>query len=261
MKIKKSLEIDVDKIANDLSRSAVSIVDVHKSYGDHEVLKGENIEVRRGEIFGLLGKNGVGKSTTIDCLIGAKDFDQGEIKIFGLPIDEYPLEVKSLYGYVPSEPLLYEQMTGYEYLQFVASAYGLSQEAFEKNLAFLDGAFQLGEEALSRPIGGYSHGMKQKEGLIASLIHNPKLWILDEPTVGLDVMAYETLLDMMKRYRDNGNTIVLTSHNIDLIADVTDRVAILNEGKVATLIDFHKEPQKRKDLKLVFFKVYGAKLP
>ncbi len=256
-KIKKSTIVDIDRLADDLSVEAVAVHDVHKSYGSHEVLKGLDFTVHRGEIFGLLGKNGVGKSTTIDSIIGAKGYESGSIEVFGLPVDEYPLEVKSLYGYVPSEPLLYEQMSGYEYLQFVASAYGISQESFDKNLAFLDGKFELGEEALSRRIDGYSHGMKQKEGLIASLIHNPKLWILDEPTVGLDVMAYETLLSMMKAYGENGNTILLTSHNIDLIADVCDRVAIIDEGKVATLIDFHKEPLKRKDLKLIFFRVYG----
>lgn len=258
-KISKKTQVAIDRVTGDLSRDAVTMKNVHKSYGGHEVLKGIDISVRRGEIFGLLGKNGVGKSTSIDCIIGAKDFDEGEIDIFGLPIDEYPLEAKSLYGYVPSEPLMYEEMTGYEYLQFVASAYGVSQESFEKNLAFLDGKFELGEEALSRATGSYSHGMKQKEGLIASLIHNPKLWILDEPTVGLDVMAYETLVSMMKSYAKNGNTILLTSHNIDLISDVCDRVAILNDGKVATLIDFAREPLKRKDLKLVFFRVYGEK--
>ena len=95
---------------------------------------------------------------------------------------------------------------------------------------------------------------------MASLIHNPKLWVLDEPTVGLDVMVYETLLKMMKEYAYNGNTIFLTSHNIDLIASVCDRVAILNNGQIASLIDFKVEPLKRKDLRRIFFKIYGEKI-
>lgn len=257
-KLSRRREVDADKVLDELQSEAVTVSGVHKSYGDHEVLKGIDFTVHRGEIFGLLGRNGVGKSTTIDCIIGAKEFDDGEIKIYGLDIEEYPIEAKSLYGYVPSEPLLYDQMTGYEYLQFIASAYGVGEESFQKNVDFLDSRFELGQDALRRPIGGYSHGMKQKCGLMASLLHNPRLWILDEPTVGLDVMAYETLLQMMKQYAARGNTIVVTSHNIDLIADVCSRVAIINDGKVATLIDFVREPYKKKDLKTIFFKVYRS---
>ena len=151
-------------------------------------------------------------------------------------------------------------MTGYEYLQFIASAYSMSEESFEKNYEFLKDKFTIFDSDLNRQISEYSHSMKQKVCLMASLIHNPKLWVLDEPTVGLDVMVYETLLKMMKEYAYNGNTIFLTSHNIDLIASVCDRVAILNNGQIASLIDFKVEPLKRKDLRRIFFKIYGEKI-
>ena len=151
-------------------------------------------------------------------------------------------------------------MTGYEYLQFIASAYSMSEESFEKNYEFLKEKFTIFDSDLNRQISEYSHGMKQKVCLMASLIHNPKLWVLDEPTVGLDVMVYETILKMMKEYAYNGNTIFLTSHNIDLIASVCDRVAILNNGQIASLIDFKVEPLKRKDLRRIFFKIYGEKI-
>ena len=239
----RMISVDEAIINNTLSSEAVKIDNLHKSYGKKEVIKGISLSIKKGEIFGFLGKNGVGKSTTIDCLVGLKDF-----------------EVKSLFGYVPSEPLTYELMTGYEYLQFIASAYSMSEESFEKNYEFLKEKFTIFDSDLNRQISEYSHGMKQKVCLMASLIHNPKLWVLDEPTVGLDVMVYETLLKMMKEYAYNGNTIFLTSHNIDLIASVCDRVAILNNGQIASLIDFKVEPLKRKDLRRIFFKIYGEKI-
>lgn len=236
---------------------AVSIKDLHKSYGKREVLKGINLEVRKGDIFGFLGQNGVGKSTTIDCLVGLKTFSSGEIKIFGRNILEEPLEVKSLYGYSPSEPLAYGLMSGYEFLQFVASSFDMDQTSFDRNLKVLVNKLSLPESDLSRPIEEYSHGMGQKLCLMASLIHNPSLWILDEPTVCLDPMVYETLSSMMKDYAASGGAIFLTSHNIDLIKDVCNKVAIVNDGVVALYLDFDKEPLARNDLKRLFFRVYG----
>ena len=243
-----------------MENKAIEIINLHKSYGDKEVLKGISLSVDKGEIFGLLGKNGAGKSTLIDCMIGLKRFNEGQILIDNLDIKTKPLEVKNNFGYVPSEPLTYEIMSGKEYLEFIASCYQMSQEAFESNFNFLKNKFGLSDEDLLRPIKEYSHGMKQKICLMASLIHNPSLWVLDEPTVGLDIIVYETLVKMMKSYVQNKNTIFVTSHNIDLVAEICDRVAIINDGKIDLLIDLNKEPFKRKNLKTIFFKVYGEKL-
>ena len=243
-----------------MENKAIEIINLHKSYGDKEVLKGISLSVDKGEIFGLLGKNGAGKSTLIDCMIGLKRFNEGQILINNFDIKTKPLEVKNNFGYVPSEPLTYEIMNGKEYLEFIASCYQMSQEAFESNFNFLKNKFELSDEDLLRPIKEYSHGMKQKICLMASLIHNPSLWVLDEPTVGLDIIVYETLVKMMKSYVQNKNTIFVTSHNIDLVAEICDRVAIINDGKIDLLIDLNKEPFKRKNLKTIFFKVYGEKL-
>ena len=243
-----------------MENKAIEIINLHKSYGDKEVLKGISLSVDKGEIFGLLGKNGAGKSTLIDCMIGLKRFNEGQILIDNLDIKTKPLEVKNSFGYVPSEPLTYEIMNGKEYLEFIASCYQMSQEAFESNFNFLKNKFELSDEDLLRPIKEYSHGMKQKICLMASLIHNQSLWVLDEPTVGLDIIVYETLVKMMKSYVQNNNTIFVTSHNIDLVAEICDRVAIINNGQIDLLIDLNKEPFKRKNLKTIFFKVYGEKL-
>lgn len=242
-----------------MSPFALELEDVHKSYGKKEVLKGLSLQVKRGEVFGFIGKNGIGKSTTIDCIVGLKEFQSGRILIDGLDNKRYDLETKMAIGYVPSEPVTYEMMTGDEYLQFIASSYGMLQKSFAENYAFLVNKFSLSPADLQRKIREYSHGMKQKICLMASLIHNPKLWILDEPTVGLDIMVYDVLLKMIKDYATFGRTVFITSHNIDLVSKVCDRVAIVNDGQVAELLDFSAEPLKRKDLFKIFLRTYEEK--
>lgn len=236
----------------------LSIKDLHKSYGKKEVLKGINLEVYKGEVLGFIGKNGAGKSTTIDCIVGLKDFNSGEIVLAGHNVKENPLDAKMELGYVPSEPVTYEVMTGNEYLQFVASSYNMYQEAFDKNYEFLKNKFMISDSDLNRKIREYSHGMKQKVCLMASLIHNPTIWILDEPTVGLDIIVYQTLMDMLREFAANGKTVFITSHNIDLVSRICNRVAIINNGVVAELIDFSKEPLKRRNLSNIFFSTYAV---
>lgn len=236
----------------------LSIKDLHKSYGKKEVLKGINLEVYKGEVFGFIGKNGAGKSTTIDCIVGLKDFNSGEIVLAGHNVKENPLDAKMELGYVPSEPVTYEVMTGNEYLQFVASSYNMYQESFDKNYEFLKNKFMISDSDLNRKIREYSHGMKQKVCLMASLIHNPAIWILDEPTVGLDIIVYQTLMDRLKEFAANGKTVFVTSHNIDLVSRICNRVAIINNGVVAELIDFSKEPLKRRNLSNIFFSTYAV---
>lgn len=236
----------------------LSIKDLHKSYGKKEVLKGINLEVYKGEVFGFIGKNGAGKSTTIDCIVGLKDFNSGEIVLAGHNVKENPLDAKMELGYVPSEPITYEVMTGNEYLQFVASSYNMYQESFDKNYEFLKNKFMISDSDLNRKIREYSHGRKQKVCLMASLIHNPTIWILDEPTVGLDIIVYQTLMDRLKEFAANGKTVFITSHNIDLVSRICNRVAIINNGVVAELIDFSKEPLKRRNLSNIFFSTYAV---
>ncbi len=238
---------------------------VVKSYGtkEHkkEVLKDLNLVVKKGEVFGFIGRNGIGKSTTIDCMVGLKEQDSGNIIINGYDTLKEPLYAKDSIGYVPSDPTSYEMMSGNEYLQFIASCYGLTQTAFENNYKYLAFKFTMSEEDLNRKIKEYSHGMKQKICLMASLIHNPKIWILDEPTVGLDIMVYETLVSMIKEFAKNGRTVFITSHNIDMVAAICDRVAIINNGKVERLYDLNLDPIKRRDLSKIFFKIYNETVP
>lgn len=245
-------------MANEEVKISISIKDLYKSYGKKQVLKGINLEVIEGELIGFIGRNGVGKSTTIDCMIGAKKFDKGTILVDGFDIRKNPLEAKCSYGYVASEPTCYEEMTGLDYLEFIASIYGLSEGEFKNNYKYLCNRLQLNLEELNNQIADYSHGMKQKLCLAASLLHSPKIWILDEPTVGLDIMAVEELKKMMREYANHGNTVFVTSHNIDFVSKICDRVAIINNGIVQVLIDLNKDPNKRLQLSRIFLDTYGG---
>lgn len=238
---------------------AIKIVDLHKSYGKKVVLKGVNLEVYPGELFGFLGRNGAGKSTTIDCMIGIKKFNSGTIKVCDFDITKEAILAKSRFGYTASEPTCYEAMTGYEYLEFIASVYGISEGNFKANYQYLSNRLELSNEDLSRQIAEYSHGMKQKLCLIGSLLNNPDVWILDEPTVGLDIMAVEELKKMMREYANHGKAVFLTSHNIELVAKICDKVAIINNGVVERLLDLNRDPNKRLQLPRIFLSLYEEK--
>lgn len=239
-------------------KPAIRINKLFKSYGKKEVLKGLDLEVFHGELFGFIGRNGIGKSTTIDCMIGSKKFNSGTIEISGYNIVTDPLAAKESFGYVASEPTCYEEMTGYEYLEFIASIYKISEGELQKNANYLCSRLQLDLKELSNPIADYSHGMKQKLCLAASLLHSPKVWILDEPTVGLDIMAVEELKKMMREYANHGNCVFVTSHNIELVSKLCDRVAVVNNGQVAALFDLNRNPNKRLQLSRIFIETYGG---
>ena len=225
---------------------AIKLTNLNKSYGKKKVLYDINLEIYQGELFGFIGKNGVGKSTTIDCILGSKLFDSGEILVNDINIKEKPIKVKKMIGYVASEPTCYEDMTGAKYLQFVASIYEISPQIFVKNLDYLLKKFEFKEEDL-------------KICLIASLIHNPKIWILDEPTVGLDAMSANELSLLMKDYVKHGNTCFVASHNIDLISKLCDRVAIIKDGKIYQIFDLKHEPSLRNKIQNIFLRLYQEK--
>lgn len=239
---------------------AIEINNLHKAYGEKKVLKGLDLKVKKGELFGFIGKNGIGKSTTIDCMIGSKKFEQGSILLDGYDITLDPLDAKSTFGYVASEPSCYDVMTGYDFLEFIASIYKVTEGDFVRNYRYLCGRLQLNLKELDNRISNYSHGMKQKLCLAGSLLYNPDIWILDEPTVGLDIMAVEELKKMMREYANHGKTVFVTSHNIDLVSRICDRVAIINDGKVAAMYDLNKEPNRRIQLPRIFMNIYGEDL-
>ncbi len=216
----------------------LEISNLRKKYSSQkeDVLRGISLTVKPGEVFGFLGKNGAGKSTTLKCMTGILPIDFGSIKICGYDINSHPLEAKTHFGYISDNHLTYEEMTGREYLHFIASIYKVDNDKFQERFLELIKLFEI-EEAVDRFIRFYSHGMKQKIALIASLIHEADLWILDEPFSGLDVGVAFQLKKYIKEYKLKGKSVFLTSHNLDSVEKICDRVAIIHQGIIKEIID------------------------
>lgn len=195
-----------------------------------------DFEVKEGELFGFLGQNGAGKSTTIKCMVGIYPFSEGDITICGHSIKTEAVAAKLNIGYVPDNHAVYEKLTGREYVNYIADLYGVEETTRNEVMNKYLKLFRL-ENAVDRQIRGYSHGMKQKICIIAALIHEPKLWVLDEPMVGLDPQSIFDIVEMMKDHCAKGNTVFFSSHNIDLVAKICDRVAIINNGKLCEVLD------------------------
>ncbi|MEG1791474.1 MAG: ABC transporter ATP-binding protein [Clostridia bacterium] len=231
----------------------LKIVDLNKKYAnsDRYAVKGLNLELKEGEIFGFLGKNGAGKSTTIKCLTGIQPFDSGEITICGYNIVTESIKAKLNMGYVPDNHSVYEKLTGREYVNYVADLYRVSQVDRVARLDKFLNLFGL-ESAVDRQIKSYSHGMKQKICIIAALIYEPKLWVLDEPMMGLDPQSMAEILTYMREHCAKGNTVFFSSHNLDMVSKVCNRVAIINAGELVDVIDL-ADAANRETLEKVFF--------
>ena len=195
-----------------------------------------SFEIGKGEIVGLVGHNGAGKSTTLKCLTGMLPYRHGEIRIMGHDMKSEPLKAKAHLGFVSDNHAVFENMTGLEYLHFIANIFGVSKEDREERIASLEGVFQLGDK-VNDLISSYSHGMKQKICMMASLVHMPSLWILDEPMLGLDPSISRAVLDFMRAYVREGNTILFSSHNLSVVKDICTRVVVIKNGRLRGDID------------------------
>lgn len=182
-----------------------------------------------GEIVGLLGHNGAGKSTTLKCVTGILPYSKGEIFINGYNIEKEPVKAKSTFGYVSDKHDVFVKLTGMQYVDFMANAYGVSVADRKARLDRLEEVFQLGDRIFDT-INDYSHGMRQKICMMGSLIHNPKLWILDEPMIGLDPLTSQRVSEFMKNYARQGNCILFSSHNINTVQKLCDRAVIIQNG-------------------------------
>lgn len=222
----------------------VEIKGLYKKYAKAAdfVIYDINIECRPGEIVGLLGKNGAGKSTTIKCLTGFFPFDKGEIRICGHDIKTEPVKAKMNLGYVPDNRAMFDKMTGTEYINFIADLHKTPVEDRIARIDEMQRIFVLGDK-IDALISSYSHGMRQKICLMASLIHQPKLWLLDEPLTGLDPQTSKALRKYMQVYKAKGNGVLYSSHNLDAVEKTCDRAYIINKGRIVediVIADFKK---------------------
>lgn len=206
---------------------AIFIENLHKSYGGVKALRGIDLSVRKGEIFGFLGPNGAGKTTTIRCLLDLIRPDRGTLRVLGLNPQKEPVAVRARAGYLPGELHLDDNMTGEEALRFFNRLRGRTAQGTH----LLSLAERLDAD-LTRPIRNLSQGNKQKIGLLQALMHQPELLVLDEPTGGLDPLIQHELLQILREARQNGATIFFSSHAINVVEAIADRVGIIRQGRI-----------------------------
>ncbi|PFM58702.1 ABC transporter [Bacillus cereus] len=210
----------------------IEITNVSKSYnGSSYAVKDLSLTVPSGEIFGFLGPNGAGKSTTIKMITGIHGVDKGIITINGKDIMKEPMEAKKTFGYVPDSPDMFLRLKGIEYLNFMADMYEVPKEVRQERIESLAKKFDL-YNALSDQIQSYSHGMRQKIVIIGVLLHEPDVWILDEPLTGLDPKSAYILKEMMREHADKGKIVFFSTHVLEVAEKICDRVAIINKGNL-----------------------------
>ncbi|HWR61671.1 MAG TPA: ABC transporter ATP-binding protein [Clostridia bacterium] len=210
----------------------IELINVNKSYnGTVKAVDDLNLAVPEGQIVGFLGPNGAGKTTTIKMIAGILNADSGKILINGIDVRERPMDAKRQFGFVPDSPDMFLRLKGMEYLNFIADIYKVPGELRAQRLQQLAGDFEM-EAALNDQIQSYSHGMRQKIVVMGVLIHEPSVWILDEPMTGLDPKSSFTLKEMMKSHAAAGKTVFFSTHVLEVAEKLCDRVAIINKGKL-----------------------------
>lgn len=236
---------------------AIRVRNLRKSYGDKAAVDGLDLEVPRGSFFGFLGPNGAGKTTTIRMLMGLAPPTSGEIELLGLRMPEQALEIKKRIGLVPDESLLFDNLTGAEYLEFTGRMYSLDRAVARERTGELLDLFQL-ENAATKLIGEYSKGMRKRVAMSAALIHRPELFLMDEPFEGVDAVGARLMKDLLQDQVRHGGTIFLTSHVLEVVERLCDRVAIIHEGKLVLSGSMAELRAGSETLEDTFVRVVGA---
>lgn len=238
----------------------IEFVDVCKNFGplktaaDHVTLT-----VNDGEIFGFLGPNGAGKTTSIKMMTGTLKPDGGKIRINGIDVAERPIEAKKQFGYVPDSPDQLLRLKGIEYLNFMADMYDVPSDLRSERVPILADEFEM-SNALGDTIKSYSHGMRQKIVIIGALLHDPPVWILDEPLTGLDPKSAYTLKQRMRQHADAHKTVFFSTHVLEVAENLCDRVAIIDHGKIlfaGSLQELKEQHQGDESLEKIFLEMTG----
>ena len=202
-----------------------------KTYGAKTAVDDLSLHIAPGEIYGFIGHNGAGKTTTLKACCGILPFDRGEIRVDGISIRENPLECKRRIAYIPDNPDLYEFLTGFQYLNFIADIFGISKDERQRRIQRYAELFSLTGD-LGQPVSAYSHGMKQKLAILGALLHQPRLLMMDEPFVGLDPSASHQLKTIMRELCDQGCATFFSTYALELAEKLCDKVAIIRGGKL-----------------------------
>ncbi len=235
----------------------IELKNVSKRYGTKTAVHDLSLSVRAGELFAFLGPNGAGKTTTIKMLCGLLFPTTGEVRVGGFDLRTHGDQARQLISYVPDQPYLYEKLTGREFLQFIADLYGMPADRAAARMDQVIDLFRL-HEFVDDLTEKYSHGMRQRTVFAAALIHEPKLLIVDEPTVGLDPKSIRLLKDLLRAEANRGTTVFLSTHALDIAQELADRIGIVEHGRLigcGTLESLRKLASRDGSLEDVFLKL------
>ena len=243
----------------------IELLHLNKNFGNFQAVRDVTLQVPPGEVFGFLGPNGAGKTTTIRMMAGLLKPTSGQILLCGKDMTREPEEAKSLLGFIPDRPYLYEKLTGYEFLEFIADLHGVDLgNQRRKRMAELLELFELG--GWSRElVEGYSHGMRQRLAIAAALIHRPKVLIVDEPMVGLDPKGARLVKSLFSELAKAGLSVFMSTHSLDVAEEMCQRIGIINEGQVialGTIAEVRERAQSTDErLESLFLKLTGGTEP
>ena len=236
----------------------IKIKNVTKKYGKSFIAVNDlTLNIKAGQIFGFIGPNGAGKTTTIKMMTGVTNPDSGSLTINDIDVAKDPLTAKRQFGFVPDKPDMFLRLKGIEYLNFIADIYDVNKEERSDLIVSLTKEFEI-YDALYDQIQTYSHGMRQKIVLIGALLHNPKVWILDEPLTGLDPKSSFKLKEMMKNHVKNGNVVFFSTHVLEVAEKLCDRIGIINKGNLVfegTLAQLKQKYKSTKSLENIFLEI------
>ncbi len=236
---------------------AIAVRDLYKTYGDKHAVNGLNLTVPRGCFYGFLGPNGAGKTTTIRMLMGLIPPTSGEIQILGFEMSRQSLDIRRRLGLVPDDTLLFDHLTGGEFIEFVGRLYGLSQSEAHERSGELLALFEL-DGAGRKLIAEYSKGMRKRCAMAAALIHRPQLFLMDEPFEGVDAVGARLMKNILIEQVRRGATIFLTSHVLDVVERLCDRVAIIHEGRLVREGSMEELREGRETLEELFVRTVGG---
>lgn len=212
-------------------QTAIKLQDVNKKFGQTQAVNDLSLSVNQGEIYCLIGPNGAGKTTTIKMITGILAPTSGKIEVLGIDVDKDPVSAKQSLGYIPDDPFVYDYLTGREFLEFVADLYGIPRAKAEKNIERLLPLYNL-QSMIDGLFSEYSRGNKQKTVILANLLHEPQVLVIDEPILGLDVQSQKITTKIFKDFTSQGGSILVCTHTLSVAEEIADRIGILNKGRL-----------------------------